>query len=279
MHLEPEFHSVVAFCAEGVRGNPTGVVLWPGPEEAARQQRLAADLGLPDTVFLTPVEPQRWHARFYSPAEPLTLCVQASLAAHAVLREGGAADPVVLDTPVGPVRVRSLEGAPPDVSWLEFPRDSVRPRAPVAPASEGLGLSLPGLVREAVVDSGRVRLFCELSDRQVLESLEPTPPTVLRFCRAQGISGVCFFVRTGPASVSLRVFTTSLDGGEDAATGGAVLGLSALVRGASGTVQVSQGRGPFHRLGHLLLRDDPGLDFIAVGGRTRRILSGRLTGA
>lgn len=273
--MQPDFYSVVAFCSEEARGNPTGVVLWTGPEDAARQQRLAADLGLPDTVFLTPVEPRRWRARFFSPAEPLTLCVQASLAAHAVLREGGAVDPLVLDTPAGPVRVRALEGGPADVSWMEFPRASVKARPSVAPVREGLGLALPGLVRESVIDSGRVRLFCELSDLGVLEALEPPPPTVLRYCRTERISGVCFFVRTGPDAVALRVFTTSLDGGEDAATGGAVLGLAALLPGV-GSVQVSQGRRPFHQRGHLLLRDDPRNDFIAVGGATRRIAVGRL---
>lgn len=276
MLLEPDFHSVVAFCSEEARGNPTGVVLWSGGEDAARQQRLAADLGLPDTVFLTPLEPQRWRARFFSPSEPLTLCVQASLAAHSVLRPGGVGEPVLLDTPAGTVRVRSLAEGPSGVSWLEFPRDSVKPRPSVVSVAQGLGLPLRGVVRETVIDSGRVRVFCELADREELEAVDVAPPVVMRYCRAERVNGVCFFARTGPESVAMRVFTTSLDGGEDAATGGAVLGLAGLLKTA-GSVQVSQGRGPFHRRGHLLLRDDPRQDFIAVGGWTRSIAVGRLT--
>ncbi len=78
------------------------------------------------------------------------------------------------------------------------------------------------------------------------------------------------------------MFTTSLDGREDSATGGAVLGLLTLMlatgraREVPGDVwNIDQGHGPRHLRGTLLARC-PGESAIAIGGSCLPIARGVL---
>jgi PhzF family phenazine biosynthesis protein len=260
---EGSFFAAVAFTSATRRGNPTGVV-FAHPEWGDRTcQRIAAELGFPDTVFLQPHAPHAngWRARFFSPAQPLSLCVQALIACGAVLAR---ADEVTLFTDAGATRVRSEDGR----VWARFGREAVK--APPEHPLEPLGLGLPdGPAR--VIDSGRVRRFQEVDGREALATLTLAPDEVLSVCRRQGLQGLCFWTRVDAQTVALRVFTPSLDGGEDASTGGAVLGLSALL--PPGSWRVEQGQGPFHRLGELWLRAGESLE---VGGAVRVIASGML---
>lgn len=252
------FFVAVAFTSGLRRGNPTGVV-FAHPEWSERTcQRLAAELGFPDTAFLTP-GPNGWTARFFSPSQPLALCVQAVLACGAVLAPRG--EELALLTETGEVGVHGEEGQ----RWARFPKARVRALDMEPPA----GVSLPG-ADGRVVDSGRVRLYRELADRAALEALTLAPAEVMAVCARTGLQGLCFWTRIGAEAVALRVFTPSLEGGEDASTGGAVLGLSALL--PPGTWQVAQGVGPFHRTGELWLRSKAA--DVEVGGAVKVVASG-----
>jgi len=77
----------------------------------------------------------------------------------------------------------------------------------------------------AVTGIGRRRLYGPLHVTGDLYSLLVPRGTVLEICAGYQLTGICFFVVVSPARIALRVFTTSLDGAEDAATGGAALGL------------------------------------------------------
>lgn len=260
---EGSFFAAVAFTSPTRRGNPTGVVL-AHPEWGDRTcQRIAAELGFPDTVFLQPGAERDagvWRARFFSPAQPLSLCVQALIAAGAVLARSGE---VTLLTETGAVRVHAEEGR----HWARFPKEAVRE---VASPSGPLGPDLPdGPAR--VIDSGRVRRFQEVDGREALAALSLAPSDVLSACERHKLQGLCFWTRVEERAVALRVFTPSLDGGEDASTGGAVLGLSALL--PAGTWRVEQGAGAFHRQGELWLRAG---EVLEVGGAVRVIASGML---
>ena len=259
---EGSFFAAVAFTAEHRRGNPTGVVFAHPEWSDATCQRIAAELGFPDTAFVSP-RPGGWTVRCFSPAQPLALCVQALIACGAVLSRRG--DAVRLFPQTGEVEVRGEHGR----FWASFPQERVRR------GGEGLSLemlSLPGSGTPGeVVESGRVRLFRALSSRAELDAISLSPPEVLGACARTGLQGLCFWTQLEGGAVALRAFTPSLDGGEDAATGGAVLGLSALL--PEGTWRVEQGVGPFHRQGELWLRSGERLE---VGGAVKVVASGML---
>lgn len=260
---EGTFYAAVAFTSDTRRGNPTGVVFAHAEWTESTCQRIAAELGFPDTAFLTP-RPGGWNVRFFSPAEPLSLCVQALIACGSVLaRHGGE---VALFTPTGEVRVRGEESH----FWAEFPAERVTVGSPKV-ALDRLGTALPGKAPGLVVDSGRVRLFREVADRAALEAVAIAPSDVMDACRNTGLQGLCFWTRIEDRTVGLRVFTPSLDGGEDASTGGAVLGMSTFL--GPGSWRVEQGAGPFHRKGELQLRSGERLE---VGGAARVVGSGTL---
>ncbi|HEX2095059.1 MAG TPA: PhzF family phenazine biosynthesis protein [Longimicrobiaceae bacterium] len=276
----PELWQAVVFHSVDAVGNPTGVVFGAGGFDAAARQRWAALLGFPDTVFLDRSAGQEgWNAETFSPSQPISFCIQTLLASAAVLRLRGDTRKDRETFLVGGRRLEAgaLPGAPPGVEWLPLARkevcvlrEGVLPRS-LRPAAAAAGV---------VVDAGRRRLYLELASRGELEGASLAAPEVLAFCREEELHGVCLFARTGPAEAALRVFTTSLDGHEDAATGGAVAGLSVLLDPAGrpdGTEwTVRQGHGPPHRRGRLFLRCEPAEEQLWVGGRVRVLAAGRL---
>jgi len=292
-----------AFVGPGAAGNATCVVVDQGGGDdgdggaptvvSERRAAIARSLRAPDTVFVGPPSPSGVRAvHFCSPFEgAMSFCGQALVATDAVLRAGypppEAADAFELEGPLGPVRTHrrrpaadataataSADAIAP-VSWFDVARASV-----LATASSRLSRDLaPAISAHApatVVDSGRRRVFQPVSDPAALAALVLDPALVLAHCRAAGVSGVCFFVITPPDRVDLRVFTVSLAGAEDAATGGAVLGLAPLI--GPGRWQVHQGGA--HPLGRglLFLDDDPGADVLSVGGRVELVARGQLIG-
>ncbi len=125
-------------------------------------------------------------------------------------------------------RRRLDDGYPvePDVSWFAVARDKARVVGTPDPVRS---LPLDAGAEAVIVDSGRARLYRPLLRPEALASITIEPDVVLRVCSELQVKGICFYARTGGPTVALRVFTVSLAGGEDAATGGAVLGLSALL--------------------------------------------------
>ena len=78
------FNSTVA------AGNPTGMVISDFPPKANEAFRLAGLLGFPDTAFISPLDTGSWRVDTYSPAEPISFCVQTLLACQVVLSEHAA---------------------------------------------------------------------------------------------------------------------------------------------------------------------------------------------
>jgi predicted PhzF superfamily epimerase YddE/YHI9 len=84
---------VDAFTAEGLQGNPAGVVLLDGPRTEAWMQAVAAEMNLAETAFvelraLGPL-PLRW----FSPTVEVPLCGHATLATAHLLWEQGVVSP------------------------------------------------------------------------------------------------------------------------------------------------------------------------------------------
>lgn len=86
--MNPELFVVDAFTAERFHGNPAGVCLLDGPADPGWMQAIAAEVGAPETAFVSPAE--RWSGaefdlRWFTPMLEVSLCGHATLAASHVL--------------------------------------------------------------------------------------------------------------------------------------------------------------------------------------------------
>ena len=225
---------VNAFVGPDARGNSTCVVLEGSEPLDADRWAIAQSLRAPDTAFVAH-EPrdQTWDVRFFSPYEgEMPFCGQGLIAVDAVLRASRAQN-------LG----RTLSSCRPKP--VPFRLDSTR-RLSSAPGSTLIGnryrassaridvsqiLQTASAVPPVIVDSGRRRLFQRLERVVHLQAVAVDPDAVLRFCREHQLTGICLYALSDEHRLSLRVFTVSLAGREDASTGGAVLGLAALLPG------------------------------------------------
>jgi predicted PhzF superfamily epimerase YddE/YHI9 len=263
------------FVSERAAGNPTGVIV--GVRFTSEiEQGIAQMLGYPDTVFLSPKHDDGcYESETYSPSEAIAFCVQSLLAAGSTLelaREESC--PITFRVRGRDVQVFADVDAVPGRYWVRMNEN--RRLADLAP--EAVRDSIGVASRVQVVDAGRRRAFVRLESLSALEAIEPTPASVMRFCRQQQLHGLCAFVLTGARDIALRVFTTSLDGREDAATGGAVAGLHQccpeVARDADRPWRIEQGTGLRHRRGTLYLR--AGSAGVFVGGVVQQIMRGTI---
>jgi predicted PhzF superfamily epimerase YddE/YHI9 len=103
---------------------------------------------------------------------------------------------------------------------------------------------------------------------------------VRAYCHAEGVSGICLTADNPDGSAGLRVFTMSLHGAEDVATGGAAAGLPAFWAAADQPpggqpVLVRQGLGAAQTRAILHLRSQPD-GSVALGGYVTKVAVGNL---
>lgn len=263
-----------AFVGPAAGGNATCVVLEDVERSGDEHAEIARSLRAPDTVFLSRGEDEGWRARFFSPDEgEMAFCGQGLVAAHAVLRALGIADgerPVDLLTSLGAVSTRA-DPLRDDVSWFAVARQRVRV---VGTPEPSISLPLAAAGGSLIVDSGRARLYRQLERAEDLGAIAIDPTVVLQNCAALDVKGICFYAPLVESTIGLRVFTVSLAGQEDASTGGAVLGLSALLPPGQWTIE--QGHGRALKRGLLRLLALAGAEEIAVGGAVQIIARGTL---
>ncbi|MGC2193595.1 MAG: PhzF family phenazine biosynthesis isomerase [Terriglobales bacterium] len=275
-----EFWQLLIYCSDTARGSPTGVV-FPGDDLSPSQyQAVAAALGYPDTVFLTSgCSNSEWSARSFSPAQELSLCTQALIAAFRVLQRRGSMPSItriLFRTPSGLITVSEAERK--EIAWLTGPCRILDRRISPSPLARMVMLAP---AEEVVIDTGRIRLFCELPQEEQLRAVTLEPVHVMSYCAAEKIDGICLFARTGEREIRMRVFTTSLDGKEDISTGGAVLGLLPYLQRKdsqppAGCWTIQQGIGSSHQRGTLFTtpHSEPGM--AVVGGAHRFVAKGIL---
>jgi predicted PhzF superfamily epimerase YddE/YHI9 len=285
--VDHELWQLAVFCAAGAVGNPTGVV-FPGPGLGPEDYlRLAAWLGYPDTVFLRPgPDLSHWRAHSFSPAGELSFCIQTLLAADAVIRRKWPRlikETLSLTTPSRLATVERLPGTMPALGWVKISQAEIRVRPGGPPLHSIFRMDLKGEFPELIIDSGRSRVYRRLPHLSDLEEVWLPPDQVLAYCQDSQVHGICLFSLMGHRTMATRVFTTSLDGREDVATGGAVLGLLAyLARQDPGITRggdfwtIHQGQGPPHRRGTLFIKELPEEQAVAVGGLTRVVAQGVL---
>jgi predicted PhzF superfamily epimerase YddE/YHI9 len=123
----PVLHLLRVFCSdEGGGGNPLAVFLDGSEVAEDRRQQVAADLGLPETVFVD--DRTRGEIRILTPEAELDFAGHPSVGtAWLLAKEGTAVE--ALDPPAGKVAVRYAAGLAfctarpewgPQIEWVEF---------------------------------------------------------------------------------------------------------------------------------------------------------------
>lgn len=82
--MKIEVYTVNAFCHKGEGGNGAGIVLDAGHLSQTEKQTIATEVGLSETVFVTPSEKADWRLEYFTPAAEVELCGHATIATFAL---------------------------------------------------------------------------------------------------------------------------------------------------------------------------------------------------
>lgn len=219
------------FCDRGRGGNVTAIVRGATPDE---MPAIAGWLGFPDTGFVIDADSRSLVLRTFSPHEELELCLQTSYAvAVAADLERGRSWAVshASGSSVDVVRAGSDAG---ELVSAEFGRDLVGPPRPARdPAAASAG--------SLIVGTSRPRRYTECASLEGLLGLSLSAREVQAICLDEEVRGLVWY-HLAAGGVRVRVFTMSLDGEEDTATGGAVAALGWILHDRiRGEIKVVQG--------------------------------------
>lgn len=156
---------VDAFSSAPFAGNPAAVCVLPEARTDAWMQRVAAEMNLAETAFLSPC-PDGYGLRWFTPAVEVDLCGHATLASAHVLWETGAL--AAAETARFHTRSGLLTALRRD-DWIEldFPATPAEPCAAPAGLAEALGAS------PLFVGRSRFDLLVELADEAAVRGLRP----------------------------------------------------------------------------------------------------------
>lgn len=223
-----EVQIVHAFVKDGTGGNPAGIVLDAGGLTAAQKQRVAQQVGLPETAFVSPSALASIKLEFFTPTRQIAHCGHATIATFALLRQRGllSADAASKETIDG-LRAVRLDG---ELAFMS----QTAPRVEALPAGEGfspqaIARSL-GLAGEAwpaaadapcIVSTGNRFLLVDVGTPQALAGLAPDLEAIRRLSEALDLIGVYAYARVPgeQARATTRMFAPRYGIAEEAATG------------------------------------------------------------
>jgi PhzF family phenazine biosynthesis protein len=275
MHA-PEVLCSTAFADGPGGGNPAGVVLDATGLDAAAMLAVAAEVGHPETVFVTAVDGDRFTVRYFSPGAEVPFCGHATVALAVAVAEREGPGERVFVTPAGDVPVLATTA---DDGTVLVMMTSVDPVVrPIDPVVLGGLLTLLGLVPDDLdpdhpameASAGNRNPVLVLRDAELFHQFRFAPTLLAPFMRAQGWLGTVTVLRVvGPLEFEARNLFPVGRISEDPATGSAAAAVGAYLRSigrveAGDRVVIRQGR----HVGRpsLLLVDVPATGGIRVTG-------------
>jgi PhzF family phenazine biosynthesis protein len=232
---------LAAFTDRPEGGNPAGVWIGDTLPHPSEMQRIAADVGYSESVFLAPAGRRAWTTRYYSPLAEVTFCGHASIAAAAQLARHHGAGRYVLQTRSGDVPVEVELGADGiRASLTSVPTEQREcPAGLLEAALQSLSWSRSDLdptLPPALSYAGAWHLVLAVRDRATLAAMSYDFDTLRRAMASAELTTVQIAWRENPSTFHVR--NPFPVGGvvEDPATGAAAAALGAYLR-ARGLVE------------------------------------------
>lgn len=280
------FFQVDVFASGPYTGNPLAVFPEASSLTRAQMQKIASEMNLSETVFVTDREPGTYSVRIFTPREELPFAGHPTLGAAWVLRRLGrlVGTEVVQVSAAGETPV-AITG---DELWFErvgaceadLADRSIHSSEDLAAALgldacsiglEARELGRSGHLVPAFSDAGLKHLMIPVRDAQALQRISVDPAAL------EEISPVGAFCFTAVAAGRIRArgFFPSLGIAEDPATGSAVASLGVYLSDRVGPIDLRVDQGvEMGRPSALLLR--AGERSVRVGGRCAPIFEGAL---
>lgn len=173
-----------AFTADGVGGNPAGVVLDAQDLDDATRLGIAAEVGYSETAFVDSPGPDGRHrVRYFSPQAEVDFCGHATVAAAVALAERGRTGGLGFDTRAGLIEVSVSDGADGPVATLTSVDTRTRPASAeeVQETLAALGWSPDALdprYPAHVAYAGNEHLILAVRDRSTLAALDYDFPSL-----------------------------------------------------------------------------------------------------
>jgi trans-2,3-dihydro-3-hydroxyanthranilate isomerase len=280
-----EFVQIDVFCDGPYTGNPLAVFPDAAELETSQMQRIALEMNLSETTFVTSSDPGGYDVRIFTPREELPFAGHPTIGTAWVLSKRGIFDgsEIVQRSPVGETHVTS-EG---DRWWLERegasePDIETSDAAAVQriAAAFGLGesdighetsdLGAPAVLRPAFSSAGFRQLMVPVTGIDALGRCRANPELLSEF---EG-GAYCFTV-TGEAHIRARGIFPGVGVPEDPATGSAAaaLGLYLADRVGATDAEIEQGI-EMGRPSRIFLHAED--KTVRVGGRCAHVFDGQL---
>lgn len=280
-----EFFQVDVFAAFPYGGNPLAV--FPEPKDLSTQQmqRIAREMNLSETTFVTSAEREGYSVRIFTPGQELPFAGHPTIGTAWLLRrlEKLAGERYVQTSPAGETEVtvigdslwfeRTGEVAP-DLQPNDAVSSSIAQALGIEPEEIGLDareLGGSGPLRPAEANAGMAQLMVPLRDDSALGRCVPRTDAM----NALSSAGVYCFTALGEGRLAARGFFPAVGVMEDPATGSAAAGLGLYLgeRLGGGSFEIEQGR-EMGRPSRISMRCAAGK--VSVGGRCELILRGEL---
>ncbi|MEW1708881.1 PhzF family phenazine biosynthesis isomerase [Microbacterium sp. NPDC089190] len=240
MTATPGILQLLAFAAEPGGGNPAGVVLDATALDDARMQRIATDLGHPETAFVVGREGRRVSVRYFSPGAEVPFCGHATIATAVALADAEGTGPFVFDTPAGAIEVDTRVDHGRTVAGFRSVEPSV---GELEPAVADRLIALLGLTRAdldermplAQAFAGNLHPVVAVAARERFDAFAFHPASVRELMDERGWKGTVIVVHVdGELADGLVVEARNLfpvgEITEDPATGSAAASLGAYLR-------------------------------------------------
>lgn len=207
------YRIVDAFAAAPFTGNPAAVCLVDRFPPDTLMQRIALEMNLSETAFVTPSDSAVFDLRWFTPLAEVDLCGHATLAAAHVLYRTRAVEEdeaVRFRTRSGVLGVeRTADGR----LSMDFPAEPVEPIDAPDGLSEALGVAV------VACGSNRMDILAELADESTLRAVRPDM-TAIADLDCRGVIVTARSDRDGRDFVS-RFFAPAMGVPEDPVTGSA----------------------------------------------------------
>lgn len=216
---------VNAFVDENMGGNPAGVILNAQQYSQAQKQRIAATVGLSETVFVSPSSVADFKLEFFTPTRQIAHCGHATIATFSYLRQTGMLpnDHTSKETIDGRREIL-MEG---DAAYMEqsAPRYTKLDQAHQRCVVDSIGLKSSDLLEGAdpcVVNTGNSFLVVGLRNSDAVESVRPIMEEITTMSEAYDLIGYYVFslqvIKAG-RDAGTRMFAPRYGIDEESATG------------------------------------------------------------